>query len=132
MLTRVMFPESAQFITHNNQVTGYALEHNLPRQLPTVASFVPTLSNGHPFRVSIHSWESPVASKTAQSIAQQSNTIYFEARVLVDGICVRLIHLDIVDQRLRAHLTSSHQWYTFQSQWSLAASAWYAPCLATS
>jgi len=55
--------------------------------LPTVSCFVPSLLPGTPFRVSIHSWTSPVASRATQAMADHGNQVWFEARVLLDGTC---------------------------------------------
>lgn len=56
---------------------------------PTLTCFVPNLQNGHPFRVSLHSWEPPVPTRTTKALAATQNRVaYFEARVLLDGLCV--------------------------------------------
>lgn len=56
---------------------------------PTLTCFVPNLENGHPFRVSLHSWEPPVPTPTTEAMAvAQDRVARFEARVLLDGICV--------------------------------------------
>ena len=65
----------------------------LPEELllpsPTVTSFIPNLPLGHPFRVSLHSWEPPVATRATTAMAvNQNREVHFEARVLLDGICV--------------------------------------------
>ena len=88
LLTNSIDLESAQLIAHASLINGYALEHTLPRQMPTVACFVTSLPGGCPFRVSIHSWEPPIASKSTQIITQQGHAVYFEARILIDGVCV--------------------------------------------
>lgn len=56
--------------------------------MPTVASFVPSIPLGSPFKVSIHSWEPPVTSPDTQALAGEADKIFFEARVLVDGVTV--------------------------------------------
>ncbi|KAL9121389.1 MAG: hypothetical protein Q9187_002053 [Circinaria calcarea] len=64
-------------------------ENVLPRQIPTVTCFVANLPEGTPFRISLHSWETPtVSSASVQSAAQFGSHVTFEARVLVDEICV--------------------------------------------
>ena len=71
------------------QVANDSFENTLPRQVPTVTCFVANLPEGTPFRVSLHSWETPIVSNSSvQSAAQYGSTITFEARVLVDEICV--------------------------------------------
>lgn len=66
-----------------------AFENVLPRQIPTVTCFVANLPEGTPFRISLHSWETPtVSSGSLQSAAQFGSPVTFEARVLVDEICV--------------------------------------------
>ena len=47
---------------------------------------------GSPFKVSIHSWEAPIASPDTVTLAQQADWIWFEARVLLDGFCVACVH----------------------------------------
>ena len=60
----------------------------MPRYLPTVASFVPNMPFGSPLKISIHSWEAPIACPETGALALQADWIWFEARVLVDGIHV--------------------------------------------
>ena len=47
---------------------------------------------GSPLKVSIHSWEAPIASPDTVMLAQQADWIWFEARVLLDGFCVAYVH----------------------------------------
>ncbi|KAK4696300.1 hypothetical protein P7C71_g1595, partial [Lecanoromycetidae sp. Uapishka_2] len=54
--------------------------------LPTVSSFIPSLLNGTPFRVSLHSWAAPVASRSTKAMAHDEVMVYYEAKVVVDGI----------------------------------------------
>lgn len=58
----------------------------MPRYLPTVASFVPNMPLGSPLKISIHSWEAPIACPETGTLALQADWIWFEARVLLDGI----------------------------------------------
>ena len=53
--------------------------------LPTLSCFIPSLPHGCPFRVSLHSWQIPVASRATVSLAPQESMIGFEAKVLLDG-----------------------------------------------
>ncbi|RDW63918.1 hypothetical protein BP5796_10420 [Coleophoma crateriformis] len=53
--------------------------------LPTVTSFIPALTEGDPFRVSIHCWTDPEPSRLLQSITKYAEQAIFEARVFIDG-----------------------------------------------
>ena len=55
--------------------------------LPTVSCFIPSLLSGSAFRISLHSWTTPVASRATQAMAEQGNTVWFEGRILLDGVC---------------------------------------------
>ncbi|KAL6713940.1 hypothetical protein ACLMJK_008434 [Lecanora helva] len=55
--------------------------------LPLVTCFVPSLLPDTPLRVSLHSWATPAASRATQSMAAQGNSVWFEAKVLIDGEC---------------------------------------------
>ncbi len=57
------------------------------RQLPIVTCFVPSLQHGCPFRVSLHSWQEPEVSRGTQALTSPKDSVFFEARVLLDGIC---------------------------------------------
>jgi hypothetical protein len=67
---------------------GLVSYHTTPAQVPTVACFTPNLQLGSPFRVSLHSWQSTVPSLSLGPLTPLESTICFEARVLIDGICV--------------------------------------------
>lgn len=82
-------PASNQTANLNGLPGSYGL--GVPRYLPTVASFVPNIPLGSPLKISIHSWEAPIASPDTATLAQQPDWIWFEARVLLDGICVALV-----------------------------------------
>ncbi|KAG5916273.1 hypothetical protein E4U61_003824 [Claviceps capensis] len=56
-----------------------------PFGLPTLCCFVPSLPQGSPFQVSIHSWTAPIVSQLAQSYSQHAENVKFEARLFVDG-----------------------------------------------
>ena len=56
-----------------------------PFLLPTVTTFVPALSAGAPFRISVHCWENPELSRYLQAANKFGKTAKFEARVFVDG-----------------------------------------------
>ncbi|MCJ1374044.1 hypothetical protein MMC20_005274 [Loxospora ochrophaea] len=80
-------PESSP-VAPQHQSDGYTFEQSIPRQIPMVACFVPDLHSGCPFRVSIHSWETPTKTRSTQVFPRLDAVIWFEARILVDGICV--------------------------------------------
>lgn len=56
--------------------------------LPTVTCFIPSILPGSPFRVSLHSWSTPTVSRETVARAPQEITVGFEAKVLLDGVCV--------------------------------------------
>lgn len=56
-----------------------------PFLLPTVTSFIPGLSAGAPFRISIHSWQNPEISRHIQALRKPSERVLFEARLFIDG-----------------------------------------------
>jgi hypothetical protein len=55
-------------------------------QLPTLTTFVPSLSPESPFQVSIHSWEIPRPSIQIETNMGPEDTVLFEARIYIDGI----------------------------------------------
>lgn len=64
--------------THHSQSTALLL--------PTVTCFVPSLAAGEPFRISIHSWQNPEASRYIHQIgSRHAEHVMFEARVFIDG-----------------------------------------------
>lgn len=70
------------------QLTGSAESHgslNNPFLLPTVTSFIPSLSAGDAFRISIHCWQNPEISRYVRLLSKPSDDIVFEARLFVDG-----------------------------------------------
>ncbi|KAI4254136.1 MAG: hypothetical protein LQ352_003271 [Teloschistes flavicans] len=56
------------------------------RQIPVVTCFVPHLSRGLQFRVSLHSWYEPPVSRGTQATTSPNDSILFEARVFLDGM----------------------------------------------
>ncbi|KAI4172000.1 MAG: hypothetical protein LQ343_003909 [Gyalolechia ehrenbergii] len=56
------------------------------RQLPIVTCFVPNLPHGCPFRISLHSWHEPEVSRGTQALTSPEDCVFFEARVLLDGM----------------------------------------------
>jgi len=101
-----------------------------------VAGFIPSLPWGLPFRVSIHSWETPRIARPVPRTAQQDVVSLFEARVIVDGCCIACV-LQLLRTNLWGHahtelrLTGLLQCYLVQSSNRyLAASHRYQPsCL---
>jgi hypothetical protein len=63
-------------------------------QLPLLTSFVPSLFQNAPFRVSIHSWEKPKPSRMMESLVGPQDAILFEARVYIDGVLVACASLE--------------------------------------
>ena len=60
----------------------------MPRAVPTVTCFVSSLPHGSPFKISLHTWQPPVPSLGTQDMETSEHSIFFEARVLVDGVCM--------------------------------------------
>ncbi|BDD60493.1 hypothetical protein MPDQ_004694 [Monascus purpureus] len=66
----------------------YGLPHGNFGQLPVLTTFIPSLPQSTAFRVSVHSWEKPRPSRTIESLMQPDDTLLYEVRVFIDGICV--------------------------------------------
>ncbi|KAL5339293.1 hypothetical protein BJX70DRAFT_161806 [Aspergillus crustosus] len=76
---------------HNPAFFGpaaYYPQHGNLGQLPVLTTFIPSLPANSPFRVSIHSWEQPQASRLMESLLQPDDTSLFEVRIFVDSLCV--------------------------------------------
>ncbi|KAL4792728.1 hypothetical protein BDV19DRAFT_246725 [Aspergillus venezuelensis] len=76
---------------HNPAFFGpatYVQPHGNLGQLPVLTTFIPSLPANSAFRVSIHSWEQPHASRLMESLLQPDDTSMFEVRIFVDGLCV--------------------------------------------
>ncbi|KAL4954922.1 hypothetical protein BDW69DRAFT_162195 [Aspergillus filifer] len=76
---------------HNPAFFGpatYVQPHGNLGQLPVLTTFIPSLPSNSAFRVSIHSWEQPHASRLMESLLQPDDTSMFEVRIFVDGLCV--------------------------------------------
>ena len=56
--------------------------------LPTLTTFIGSLAPGAPFRVSIHSWETPKPSQLLMNFKSPDENASFEARVYLDGTFV--------------------------------------------
>ncbi|CRG91532.1 putative RNA-binding protein C23E6,01c [Talaromyces islandicus] len=57
-------------------------------QLPILTSFIPSLPQQSPFRVSIHSWEKPCPSRVVESLMHPDDCVLFEVRIYMDNVCV--------------------------------------------
>jgi hypothetical protein len=57
-------------------------------QLPILTSFIPSLPQQSPFRVSIHSWEKPCPSRIVESLMHPDDCVLFEVRIYTDNVCV--------------------------------------------
>ncbi|KAL3472442.1 hypothetical protein BJX99DRAFT_272941 [Aspergillus californicus] len=67
---------------------AYYPPHGNLGQLPVLTTFIASLPAHNPFRVSVHSWDQPHASRLMESLLQPDEASLFEVRVLVDGLCV--------------------------------------------
>ncbi|XXG94922.1 hypothetical protein Hte_001181 [Hypoxylon texense] len=53
--------------------------------LPTMTCFMPAMSPGTPFSISLHCWKTPDVSQFTKNYSKHEELVKFEARVLVDG-----------------------------------------------
>ncbi|KAI1638446.1 hypothetical protein F4809DRAFT_253633 [Biscogniauxia mediterranea] len=53
--------------------------------LPTMTCFMPGLSPGTPFNISLHCWKTPETSQFTRNYSKHPELVKFEARVLIDG-----------------------------------------------
>ncbi|KAK8019961.1 hypothetical protein PG990_005099 [Apiospora arundinis] len=53
--------------------------------LPTLTCFVPGLTGGTPFNISLHNWRKPEISQYTRSYSQHLDIVKWEARVIIDG-----------------------------------------------
>ncbi|KAK7924236.1 NADH dehydrogenase (ubiquinone)-like protein [Apiospora marii] len=63
--------------------------------LPTLTCFVPGLTGGTPFNISLHNWRKPEISQYTRSYSQHLELVKWEARVVIDG---RLVASSSFDQ----------------------------------
>ncbi|KAI1914840.1 hypothetical protein LOZ61_001977 [Ophidiomyces ophidiicola] len=66
----------------NNSIQGN------PGQVPVLTTFVPSVTQDTPFRVSVHSWERPRPTRILESVMQPDDAVMYEMRVFIDGYCV--------------------------------------------
>ena len=59
-----------------------------PGQVAVLTSFVPSMSRGSAFRVSVHSWEPPSPTKILQGLMQPDDSVAYEVKVFIDGYCI--------------------------------------------
>ncbi|PKX90298.1 uncharacterized protein P174DRAFT_515425 [Aspergillus novofumigatus IBT 16806] len=59
-------------------------------QLPVLTTFIPSLPQNTPFRVSVHSWDKPRPSLLMESLMQPDDALLFEIRIFIDGLCVSI------------------------------------------
>ncbi|KAF4213173.1 hypothetical protein CNMCM8980_010463 [Aspergillus fumigatiaffinis] len=106
----LLFPESSKvpiqefrtqcFVTQEEVETPYINSaaivnpgsYFMPRasvvQLPVLTTFIPSLPQNTPFRVSVHSWDKPRPSLLMESLMQPDDALLFEIRIFIDGLCV--------------------------------------------
>lgn len=106
----LLFPESSKvpiqefrtqcFVTQEEVETPYinsaaivnSGSYFMPRasvvQLPVLTTFIPSLPQNTPFRVSVHSWDKPRPSLLMESLMQPDDALLFEIRIFIDGLCV--------------------------------------------
>ncbi|EAW20963.1 uncharacterized protein NFIA_114960 [Aspergillus fischeri NRRL 181] len=108
----LLFPESSKvpiqefrtqcFVTQEEVETPYINSaaivnpgsYFMPRasvvQLPVLTTFIPSLPQNTPFRVSVHSWDKPRPSLLMESLMQPDDALLFEIRIFIDGLCVSI------------------------------------------
>lgn len=59
--------------------------------MPVMTCYVPALSPGTPFHVSIHSWKMPGISQYTRNYSKHPELVKFETRILVDGRLVACV-----------------------------------------
>ncbi|GFG16845.1 hypothetical protein IFM61392_09722 [Aspergillus lentulus] len=106
----LLFPESSKvpiqefrtqcFVTQEEVETPYINSaaivnpgsYFMPRasvvQLPVLTTFIPSLPQNTPFRVSVHSWDKPRPSLLMESLMQPDDALLFEIRIFIDGLCI--------------------------------------------
>ncbi|OTA64879.1 hypothetical protein K449DRAFT_421404 [Hypoxylon sp. EC38] len=68
-------------VVHDNE---FAYTHG-SYGLPTMTCFMPGLSSGTQFNISLHSWKTPDISQFTRNYSKHPELVKFEARVLIDG-----------------------------------------------
>ncbi|KAK2740474.1 hypothetical protein FQN57_006101 [Myotisia sp. PD_48] len=67
---------------------SFLANNGFPGQIPVLTTFVPSLPCNSPFRVSVHSWKRPTPTRVMESLMQPEDSVVYEVRVFIDGICV--------------------------------------------
>lgn len=62
-----------------------------PGQLPVLTCFLPSLPRDTPFRVSVHSWNRPRPTRVMEGLMQPEDSVMFEVRIFIDGICASYV-----------------------------------------
>lgn len=75
------FPITCCFGTDNDTTPEFSHTHG-SAGVPTVCCFVPSLTHGSPFQVSLHSWTSYPDEHRESGVAA---SVKFEARLYIDG-----------------------------------------------
>ncbi|KAI5279113.1 hypothetical protein KEM52_004512 [Ascosphaera acerosa] len=57
-------------------------------QTPCLTTFIPGLEAGSAFRASVHNWTKPRPSRMTEGLMRPDDTVLFEVRVFIDGVCV--------------------------------------------
>ncbi|KAK4955444.1 hypothetical protein LTR66_013438 [Elasticomyces elasticus] len=85
----LLFPDSVTHIPLQEfKAACYATQDEFGALSPTVTAFVPSITRGEPFTISIHSWSKPTPSYAAFTGLGLAPNMLFGVRVLVDGVCV--------------------------------------------
>lgn len=82
-------PSLTSFITYSSRL-DFSNNH-LSIGLPTLCCFVPSLSPGSSFQVSVHCWSTPTPSQFTKTYTKHSDAHVFEARVFIDGQVVAYV-----------------------------------------
>ena len=86
-----LLTESAQLRSYAASSIPFHMHHMIPVHIPALTCFIPSLPAGFPFRISIHCWDPPVPSRSTMDLANGNAMVIFEARVLIDGVCVSYV-----------------------------------------
>jgi hypothetical protein len=64
--------------------------------LPVLTTFLPSLPQGSPFRVSIHAWDTPKLSPNAEALKNAGEKVHIGVRIQVDGRCVASVSSSVL------------------------------------
>ena len=86
--------------------------------VPSVTCFITSLEHGTPFRISVHSWQKPVASSILRAYKTPEEKTAFEARVYVDGVLQRFAHsVQTIVHRLADRSSYSQRLFDQENAW---------------